>query len=395
MLTELSMPLARNDTSSIMTALVVDNDPATNHMVCILLNALGFHTESATNGFAALERLQAAQPDLIILDVVMPNIVGMEVLKQIRSQSPIPRGEDLSIIITATPCDSDVPITALHYRANDYLHKPFTYNEFMAVMQGVVARLRMTRQNAALRHRLEEKQRKFETELAQAAQVQADVLPHTLPLIPGFELAARCIPAWDVGGDFYDWHMPTPDLLNLTFGDVMGKGIPAALIMASVRAAMRAMAGQTPPHMHLHYARAALEPDLDREGSFVTMFHAQLNVEQRQLTYIDAGHGLSFLWRADGTVESLPERGLPLGILAEEVYAEGCLAFQPGDALILYSDGLVDARVDLGLEPAVLARHLDGATDAQAMVTALVDLVGSVSALPDDLTVVVLRCLPA
>jgi serine phosphatase RsbU (regulator of sigma subunit) len=392
---ELSLQSITSAPRSSLTALIVDDDEFINELLGHWLHALGFHTEHAASGAEALERLCTVQADLLLLDVYMPGISGLEVLERIRSQSTHSCGEDMAIIIMTASSDAESPVTALRHRADDYVRKPLTPDEFMLVVKRVMTRLQLMRQNAELNRQLAEKHRQLETELARASQVQANLLPATTPTIPGFELAARCIPARNVGGDFYDWHMPTPGRLNLTLGDVMGKGMPAALMMTTVRAVVRAVARQTPPHMNIHYARAALEPDLDREGSFVTMFHAQLNVEQRQLTYIDAGHGLSFLWRADGTVESLPERGLPLGILAEEVYAEGCLAFQPGDALILYSDGLVDARVDLGLEPAVLARHLDGATDAQAMVTALVDLVGSVSALPDDLTVVVLRCLPA
>jgi hypothetical protein len=165
-------------------------------------------------------------------------------------------------------------------------------------------------------------------DLERAAQIQAELLPREIPKLPGFELAARCVPAREVGGDFYDWQEPATGILTLTLGDVMGKGMPAALLVAAVRAALRAIAYQnssvvaTMPflmasetdlprfgnvvtlfHSQLIQSAAhALEPDLERAGSFVTLFHAQLNVMDRRLDYVDAGHGCVFVRRAKGSI---------------------------------------------------------------------------------------------
>jgi serine phosphatase RsbU (regulator of sigma subunit) len=115
----------------------------------------------------------------------------------------------------------------------------------------------------------------------------------------------------------------------------------------------------------------------------------------RCVEYADAGHGHDFVRRASGAVETLPVRGLPLGVLPGQTYAGGTIVLAPGDALVIYSDGLVDARPDLDLTPASISRSLDGATSAGAIVERLVTLAlgapGGV--LPDDLTVMVLRCL--
>ena len=254
-------------------------------------------------------------------------------------------------------------------------------------------------------------------ELARAAQVQAELLPRDVPALPGFELAARCVPAREVGGDFYDWQELAPGLVTLTLGDVMGKGMAAALLMATVRAALRAIARQgvlaannpttavrepdlaqsrsfvTLFHAQLVQAAAvALEPDLTRAGSFATLFQAQLTVADRRLAYVDAGHGCVFLRRADGRVEALRPRGLPLGVLAEATYQEGSVTLWPGDALVVYSDGLLDARPELGLTHVLLADQLAGAASAQAMVDRLVALPGLSGPPSDDLTVLVLRC---
>jgi PAS domain S-box-containing protein len=238
----------------------------------------------------------------------------------------------------------------------------------------------------------EERRRQLEEELARAAQVQAELLPREVPALPGFELAARCLPAREVGGDFFDWHEPAPGFLTLTLGDVMGKGMSAALMMATVRAALESVARQSPPATAVETVATALERDLESSGSFITLFHAQADIATRRVDYVDAGHGHAFLHRAGGTIEALQPRGLPLGVLSEVAYQEGTAILRPGDAIVIYSDGLVDARPDLALTPAALAKQLSGAASALEIVDRLVTLVTGSEPLPDDLTVMVLRC---
>jgi serine phosphatase RsbU (regulator of sigma subunit) len=202
-----------------------------------------------------------------------------------------------------------------------------------------------------------------------------------------------------VGGDFFDWHEPGPGLLTLTLGDVMGKGMPAALLMATVRAAIEAVARQSPPARAIEAVAAAVERDLERSESFVTLFHALAHTDTRSVEFVDAGHGHVFVRRAGGCVERLQPRCLPLGVLPAQPYQRGEVTLQPGDALVVYSDGLVDARPDLALTPAAVAEHLEGAESALEIVDRLVALAspaGSPAApLPDDLTLVVLRCRAA
>lgn len=237
----------------------------------------------------------------------------------------------------------------------------------------------------------EERRRQLEEELAQAARVQSGLLPSEVPVLSGFELAGRCLPAREVGGDFFDWHAPAPDELTLTLGDVMGKGMPAALLMATVRASLDAVARQAPPATAVEAVATALERDLERSGSFVTLFHARANAGTRCLEFVDAGHGHAFLRRADGRVERLEPRGLPLGILGGQSYEEGSTTLRPGDALVVYSDGVLDAYPGAAT-PADVAERLDGAASAGEILERLLALAPRQGALPDDFTVVVLRC---
>ncbi len=231
----------------------------------------------------------------------------------------------------------------------------------------------------------------LQVELVYAADIQAKLLPRDYPHIPGFDIAAQCLPAKQVGGDFFDWQEVCPGVWALTLGDVMGKGMAAAMLMATVRAAVRSV-GHNRPAEALRLAEAAVLPDLENSESFVTLFLGQLNTEKRCLSFVDCGHGYAFVRRPAGAVEELSPRGLPLGVPGEKDYQEGTVTLEVGDTLVIYSDGLIDARPELALNHRLLAAHLNGAESAQEMVGRLIGLTEQQGPLPDDVTVLVARC---
>lgn len=369
--------------------LVVDDDPDVNYVIRNRIASHGYLVDSAENGEEALERMAKILPDLVIVDVAMPGMNGLDLLQRIRESF-----QDVAVIITTAFGSERVVIDALRRGADDYLRKPFELSELRTVLERTTTRLRLHRQNTELRNQLDQKRRQLEDELAMAANVQSDLLPRELPSIPGFELAAACVPALEVGGDFYDWQEPCPGVLSLWICDVMGKGFGAALLMATVRAVMRAVIRHSSPSEAMQYVRVALEPDLLRSDRFVTLFLGRLDATNRQMTYIDAGHGYAFVLRANGEFDTLAPRGLPLGVPGAELYQEGVLTFSPGDVLVLYSDGLVDARPDLGLDHRGVAHYIAQLPSAAAIVERLVALLAPIGKPPDDMTLVVLRCLP-
>ncbi|HAD03799.1 MAG: diguanylate cyclase [Desulfuromonadales bacterium GWD2_61_12] len=231
----------------------------------------------------------------------------------------------------------------------------------------------------------------LQLELVYAAEVQAKLLPRSYPHIPGFDVAAQCLPARQVGGDFFDWQEVCPGVWSFTLGDVMGKGMAAAMLMATVRAALRSVAHNR-PETAVRLAEQALLPDLENSESFVTLFHAQLDTAARRLTFVDCGHGYAFLRRNDGRVEDFAPRGLPLGVTSTDSLLEGTALLETGDVLLLYSDGLVDARPELALGNHSLAACLSGAASAQEMVGRLIGLTEQQGPVPDDITILVVRC---
>jgi sigma-B regulation protein RsbU (phosphoserine phosphatase) len=275
------------------------------------------------------------------------------------------------------PVASEMTLARMRFQDNDYVI--------------VVARDISKRKQAEEALLQSEKRRvRLQTQLDFAARVQAKLLPDKLPQLPGFEIAARCRPAWQVGGDFYDFQNTGPGRFTLTLGDVMGKGLPAAMLMATVRATLRAVSHTCPPAEALRQAELALRQDLENSESFVTLFHARLELPARRLTYVDCGHGLVYMLRANGRVEELLPRGLPLGILSSDPIQSGTTEFNPGDALILFSDGLLEVILQREIDDGALGRQL-WSCHAREMVNRLVPL-ESPAPFEDDMTLVVVKC---
>lgn len=386
-----SIPRAGPRTEEILPrVLIIDDDPEIHRLVRARLEARGCRVHAASSGEEGLAQLRELAPDLVFLDLAMSGMTGIDVLDFIRSQRL-----DVAVILTTAYSSEQVAIAALRHGADDYLRKPFDRGEFQAALDRTLARLAMSRQIRQLRRELETKQRQLADELARAGVVQSELLPVENPPLPGFEIGARCLPASAVGGDFYDWQQLPGGVLSLTVGDVMGKGMSAALLMATVRAVIRAMVSQHGPAEAVQHTARSLDSDLARSGSFVTLFHAQLNTATAELRYVDAGHGQVLLRRASGLIEPLQPWGLPLGVLSGEQYGESSVTLGPGDLLVIYSDGLSQACPELFRDQPSLATHLTPDESAGALAQKLVDLAtADGDVLPDDLTVVVVRRPP-
>jgi PAS domain S-box-containing protein len=224
-------------------------------------------------------------------------------------------------------------------------------------------------------------------EAERAAWIQRELLPRERPRMDGYELAAACLPAEDVGGDFYDWVGPQDGHLDLTLADAMGKGVGAALVMATLRTALRTTSRELGPAARVSLVAESMSPGLMGDGLFVTLFHARLELGTGLLRYVDAGHGHCAVRRADGALVPMGERSPPLGMQAGGVFSEGRVELRPGDTLVAYTDGLVRmGQRTIGLEEATGA--LEGAGGAEEMVGRLVG--APVGERHDDVSVIVL-----
>lgn len=187
--------------------------------------------------------------------------------------------------------------------------------------------------------RLEDQQHEFE----KAREIQESLLPKTIPRAPGFDIAGAWQPARAVGGDYYDVLEPGPDRLALVIADVSGKGLPAALLMSNLQAAVKAFAAETPSPAELCGRVNRMICGNITPGRFITFVYAVLDTRTRALSYANAGHNPPLVRRADGTRRSMNRGGPVLGVFAEARYEEETIELVRGDRLILFTDGVSEA----------------------------------------------------
>jgi len=241
----------------------------------------------------------------------------------------------------AVPLQTDDRVIGLIYLDSPHFIKEFTKDDLslLTVMANVAA-IRIEHTRLA---EVEQAERIHAKELAQAAEIQRSLLPVTAPSVAGLDLAGYNAACRTVGGDYYDF-LPYPDgRVGLLVGDVAGKGMPAALLMSSLQARVQVLFDD-PKDL------AALVTRLNRiissncpSNRFITFFIGVLDPKTGELTYVNAGHNPPLVAHADGSVEKLEGTGLILGILPIAAYKQAVCRLDPGDALLLFSDGVTEA----------------------------------------------------
>jgi serine phosphatase RsbU (regulator of sigma subunit) len=188
---------------------------------------------------------------------------------------------------------------------------------------------------------------RFEHELDLARVIQLALLPKDLPRLAGWQIDTHYQPARAVGGDFYDFIPLENRRLGVVIGDVAGKGVPAALLMATTRSVLRAVALQGfPPGQVLQLVNDQLETDVP-DQMFITCLYAIIDLNNGRMRFANAGHNLPFR-RSQAAVDELKVRGMPLGLMPDMIYEEKEAVLEPGDTLMLISDGLVEAHSPTG-----------------------------------------------
>jgi len=246
-------------------------------------------------------------------------------------------------------------------------------------------------------HRLRIEKERQDRDLEIARGIQQGLLPKAPPRIKGFEVAGESRSCLHVGGDYYDFVPLSGERLGLVIADVSGKGTPASLMMASVHAWLRALAGSEPAARVLERLNRFVYASTET-SRYVTLFYAELDPARRRLVYVNAGHVPPFVVRAGGREERLRCGGPVLGLLDEVTLEPGELTLEPGDLLVAVTDGVTEAVDPAGLEfgdervRQTLAAHRgDGAAATLGALTAAVDRWTGPAGCSDDLTALILK----
>jgi len=317
--------------------LIVDDLPANLRLLSQMLAEQGYGVRAVTSGARALESIAASPPDLILLDIRMPEMDGYTVCERLKAR---PNTREIPVVFISALGETEDKVRAFAVGGVDYVTKPFHVEE-------VLARVRTHLDLRRLQKQLQEANQRMEQELILAGQVQARFLPSTPPSIPGWQFAFALQPARKTSGDFYDVYTLPNGQLAILIADVVDKGVGAALTMVLSWSLLRtgALEHPTAPAQVFDVVNRRLLEDA-HTGDFVTVFYAVLDPATGSLVYGNAGHHPPYLLRgpADQQLEELGEPSLPLGILLEATWEEGQVQMNPGDALVLYTDGVADAQ---------------------------------------------------
>jgi serine phosphatase RsbU (regulator of sigma subunit) len=375
------------DSEGAQRVLVVDDDEPLAKVMARTLRSRGFECDVAYSGTEARTLLAQNDYAVALLDVKLPDESGYGLLEEIRSTRP-----DTAVVMVSGVDDAELGKAALEHGAYAYHVKPVGATQLYLLVVNNLRRRTLELDHRAKVDRLEGMVKQGTSQMRRAAELQAGMLPASPLREAGFEIAAHFTAAREISGDFYDWYRAADGRMVLTVGDVMGKGLQASLMMATARAALRGAAAVQPIEVGVAQAAAVMSAALEVNSAYVTAFHSMFDPGTGELDYVDAGHGHARLLRGATGQELLSARSAPIGMLPDTSFVAGKATLQPGDSLVLFSDGLLDLRPDLATKEVQLPAEARRAGSAQEMVDLLAQ--GATDRqLADDVTVVVLRRL--
>jgi sigma-B regulation protein RsbU (phosphoserine phosphatase) len=317
--------------------LIVDDTPANLRLLSQMLAEQGYQVRPVPDGPLALAATQAEPPDLILLDIRMPEMNGYEVCEHLKADA---QTRDIPIIFISALDATQDKVRAFTVGGVDYVTKPFQFEEVLARVETHLALRKLQKQ-------LQDANKKMARELALAGEVQTSFLPRELPDLPGWQLSVTLKPARETSGDFYDVNLLPNGRLGILVADVVDKGAGAALFMALSWILIRTYATEYPtqPELVLSAVNRRILKDTDA-NQFVAVFCGILDPATGTLAYCNAGHVPPYLLstQSDDAVQTLLRTGPPLGILEDETWEQGVVQLAPGDVLVLYTDGITDAE---------------------------------------------------
>ena len=346
--------------AGIARVLVADDNELNRDLLSRRVRRLGHEVVLAEDGRQTLELLRAEPFDVVLLDIMMPNLNGYEVLEAVRVDEHLMH---IPIIMISAVDDPESIARCIRLGAVDYLPKPFDPTILQARLGASLARKR-------LHDREQIYARSLQRELEIGREIQSHFLPESLPTPPGYELAARLRSARMVSGDFYDAFTLSGGETVVVVGDVCDKGVGAALFMALFRSLLRALAEQSEGARWNDRGRGrerrrdassrddAIRGNLlrtvtlandyiagthSRSNMFATVFFAILDTTTGLLYYVNAGHEPPAILTSGGLTRLQPT-GPALGLLPQLEFRVGEAALRPGEALFIWTDGVTEAQ---------------------------------------------------
>jgi sigma-B regulation protein RsbU (phosphoserine phosphatase) len=375
--------------------LVVDDDAMSRRVLAQLLSAAGYNCRVSNDGSEALETIHARPPSLLLLDFDMPRLNGAELLRRLRSDEDPTVAQIPAIMLTAHGSEQS-EVSCLQAGADDFVTKPVNASVLRARIETQLRLRSMRRQVERQNDELEKWRRELERDLAAARLTQQSLIPQKPLVLPGWQVATCYRPVIQVGGDIYGWLRMKDGRILFWIADGTGHGAAAALLTTLAKLLFQ--------HGLEHDTPVSLMEAVDydfrsifRARSFMTAMCIALDPATGQAGVVGAGHPPLLVVRHDGTTQSVASVAPPLGLVKQAAFTETPIDLQPGDAFMLYTDGILRSGRDErhGPLPGQLEKILrHSAPSAEALlkhVLAQTALENSVKAAPDDVAAIAVR----
>ena len=325
--------------------LAVDDELDILQLIEMTLISDGFEVVTASNGIEALEKARIHTPDLILLDLMMPEMDGFEVIKNLKQT---PEMKNIPVIMLTARAQAHERIEGLSAGADDYITKPFELEELKLRIESILAHTRKTKYINPLIGALgdwftEDGMEQFAEHLRTASAIQQHLLPQSDPELEGFDISGLLESSMSVSGDFYDFVPFEDNRLGIVIADVRGKGIPAALLMVMIRTAMRLVCREDiSPSSVLKRVNDLLVIDTTPDF-FATMVYGILDPNSLTFTYSNAGHCYPILLKGE-KIEELQTGGMILGCFGFAEFETETIELEMGNKILFYTDGLTEAE---------------------------------------------------
>lgn len=317
--------------------LIVDDTPANLRLLSQLLQERGYQVRAVSSGERAMTSIKVELPDLILLDIRMPEMDGYEVCAQLKES---PSTSDIPVLFISALDEIQDKMKAFSAGGLDYITKPFQLEE-------VVARVETHLSLRRLQRNLIEANQRMQRELMLAAQVQASMMRKHFPELSGWQFAGRLIPAKLTCGDYFDLLRLPDGKIGILIADVVDKGVGAALYMSMSCTLLRTYILDIPanPEQVFSIVNRRIQEDSDSD-QFVTVFLGILDPQTGDLIYSNGGHNPPLLIQTSKTksISLLTNTGPALGILEDIHWTQKHIRLAPGDVMVLYTDGITDAE---------------------------------------------------
>ncbi len=366
--------------------LIADDQQDVLDALRLLLKGHGYSIETVNSPADLLAAVARQEFDILLIDLnyardTTSGREGLDVLSQLKQIEEAP-----PVVAMTGWATVGLAVETMQYGVSDFVEKPWTNKRLLEILQ---KQIEVGRERRELRRRAAEEARareealihlqEQEREIAEAKAIQEKLLPREIPQMRGYEIASAWQSARLVGGDYFDILPLGEKTLGICIADVAGKGMPAALLMSNLQAAVRGLSSlSVAPNLLCSRLNSIVYRNTDSDR-FITFFYAHLDGPARRLAYVNAGHNAPFVVRSDGSHERLREGGAVLGVFASRNYEMGSARLFPGDRVILFTDGVTEACSPAGEEfgEARLLRLLEdhrtlSADELQAKILAVV-----------------------